>query len=79
MGSGRGSLWFSALLPVEPGSPAAEAGLRRGDLILEVDRKPVKKLKSYNERLRKAKSKESILFLIKREDHTRFVAVKTKE
>ena len=33
---------------VEPGGPAGEAGLRRGDVILEVNRKPVKDAAAYN-------------------------------
>ena len=32
---------------VEPGSPADEAGLRRGDVILEVNREPVKDADAY--------------------------------
>lgn len=63
---------------VEPNKPAAEAGLKRGDLILEVNQQPIKTLKDYKEVLKAAKKGESILLLIKRENHTRFVAVKTE-
>lgn len=63
---------------VEPNKPAAEAGLRRGDLILEVNQQPIKTLKDYKKVLKAAKKDESILLLIKRENHTRFVAVKVK-
>lgn len=63
---------------VEPNKPAAEAGLKRGDLILEVNQQPVNTIKEYKKIMRAAKKTESILFLIKRENHTRFVAVKTE-
>lgn len=62
----------------EPGTPAFEAGIKRGDLILEVNRQTVSDLKKYIKILRNAKKGESILFLIKRENHTRFVVIKLK-
>lgn len=63
---------------VKPNSPAAEAGLNRGDLILEINRNPVATVKDFKEFLQQAKDDKSILLLIKREDHTRFVVLKTK-
>ncbi len=59
---------------VTPDSPAADAGLRRGDLILEINRQPVSDLSAYAEMLKSNEGKR-ILFLIKRNDHTRFVVV----
>jgi serine protease Do len=61
---------------VEPGSPAAEAGLRRGDVILEVDRKKIEDVKILSEILDKAKDKKSVLFLVNRGGRTIFIAVK---
>lgn len=66
------------VVDVEPNKPGAEAGLKRGDLILEVNQKPVTTIKQYKKTMRAAKKTESILFLIKRDNHTRFVAIKTK-
>lgn len=62
----------------EAGSPAFEAGLRRGDLILEVNQKPVKDVASYNAAMSKVKEEGSVLFLVKRKGHTRFVAIRFK-
>ncbi len=61
---------------VEPASPAAEAGLRRGDVILEVDRKLVENTEALSRVLEASKDKGSILFLIHRGGRTIFIAVK---
>ncbi|HVO83837.1 MAG TPA: DegQ family serine endoprotease [Syntrophobacteria bacterium] len=61
---------------VEPGSAAEDGGLRRGDLIKEMDHKPVQTLDDYRRQLNKAKQGESILFLVKRGNQTFFVTVK---
>ncbi|MCK5226995.1 MAG: DegQ family serine endoprotease [Desulfobulbaceae bacterium] len=63
---------------VEQGSSASEAGLRRGDILLEVNRKPVSDLKEFNKVMRTSKKEKSVLMLIKRKNHTRF-AVITRE
>jgi serine protease Do len=59
---------------VAPGSPAEEAGVRRGDVILEVDRYEVKNTAQLQERLEE--SDESTLLLVKRGDSTLFVPLK---
>ncbi|MFC1523149.1 DegQ family serine endoprotease [Thermodesulfobacteriota bacterium] len=64
---------------VEPDSPAAEAGLRRGDVILEVNQSPVADLKTYNSIVGKAKNTEKLLYLITRNQHTRFVVMSRGE
>jgi serine protease Do len=61
---------------VEPGSPAAEAGLRRGDVVLEVDRRKIENVEALSEILEKAKDKTSVLFLVNRGGRTIFIAVK---
>jgi serine protease Do len=48
-------------------SPAAEAGLRQGDIILEVDRARMKTENDFEARLKKYKPGDKILLLIKRE------------
>jgi serine protease Do len=61
---------------VEPESPAAEADIRKGDVILEVDRKPVKNVEDFQQAMEKAKDQENILFLIRRGDSNLFVVVR---
>lgn len=61
---------------VEPGSPGDEAGLRRGDVILEIDRKPVRSLADYGKALGETKKGRGILFLVRRGESTLFLALK---
>jgi serine protease Do len=61
---------------VDTGSAAEDAGLSRGDLIKEMDHKPVQTVNEYRHQLKKAKQGEAILFLIKRGTQTFFVTVK---
>ncbi|HZP43258.1 MAG TPA: DegQ family serine endoprotease [Candidatus Binatia bacterium] len=61
---------------VDPSGPAAESGLRRGDVILEVNRQQVKDVDGYRKAIRAAGKGKSILFLVRRGDNTIFLAVK---
>ncbi len=63
---------------VEPGSPAAEAGIRQGDVIREVNRSPVKDTESFFKKVEEAKS-GSILFLIQRGKNSLFVTVTPRQ
>lgn len=60
---------------VEPGSPASEAGLRRGDLIKEVNRQSVRSLSDYNEAMASVDEGESFLLLVRRSDYTLYISV----
>jgi serine protease Do len=62
---------------VQPGSPAAEKGLQRGDLIIEADRKPMSDPAMVAEAVRTAAERgdEAILLLVKRDGQDRFVAL----
>jgi serine protease Do len=62
---------------VEPGSSAAEAGLRRRDIILEVNRQPVEDVAEYREAMRLAAKDKSVLFLVRRGENTIFLALKS--
>lgn len=61
---------------VVPGSSADEAGLQAGDIIREINRKPVRDLSDYRKTTKSAARDKSILFLIQREDNTIFFALK---
>jgi serine protease Do len=62
---------------VAPGSAAAEAGLRREDVILEVDKKAVKDMASLDETL--ADTDDGALLLIRRGDATIFVPLRAPQ
>lgn len=57
---------------VKPGSPAHEASLRRGDVILEVEQKPVASARDVKQAVGE---KESVLLLVQRKETKRFVAM----
>jgi serine protease Do len=61
---------------VDPGGSAADAGLRRGDVILEVNRQPVKDAEAYRKAVKAVGKGKSVLFLVRRGDNTIFLAVK---
>ncbi|MCX5908613.1 MAG: DegQ family serine endoprotease [Deltaproteobacteria bacterium] len=63
---------------VEPGSPAADAGIQRGDVVQEVNRKPVKDVEDFNQKLEKAKGQASVLLFIQRGQRNLFAAVTPK-
>ena len=63
---------------VEAGSPAENAGIQKGDVIHEVDRKPVKDVRGLMDQIAKAKDKESILLLVQRGGNRLFAAVTPK-
>lgn len=58
---------------VRPSTPAAEAGLRRGDVIQEVNRTPVKNASDFERSL--ANSKEEALLLVNRNGSRLFLTV----
>jgi len=60
---------------VEPGSEADQKGIAPGTLIMEVDRKPVKNIKDFNEAIEKAAKEGTILLLVQSEGYRRFVAL----
>jgi serine protease Do len=63
---------------VEPGSPAADAGIQTGDIIREVNRKPVKDANDLVQKIEQAKDQNSILLLVQRGQNNMFAAVTPK-
>jgi len=61
---------------VESGSPADEAGLRRGDVILEVNRQAIEDTDNYKAALKKVEKGKNVLFLVRRGENTIFLALK---
>jgi serine protease Do len=61
---------------VEPGSAADEAGVRRGDVIVEVDRKPVRSVEDYRKAIGGSRKGRGVLFLVRRGESTLFLALK---
>ncbi len=61
---------------VEPGSRAEEAGLQKRDVILEVNRSPVKDVNAYQQALKAGGKGSIVLLLVKRGDSTLYFALK---
>jgi serine protease Do len=63
------------VVSVEPGSPADEAGIQRGDLILEINRAPVKTVDEAMDAIAKADDKDALLLLVQRDQGSLFIAM----
>lgn len=61
---------------VDPGSVADEAGIRRGDVILEVDRKPIRGIDEYKKAVGGIRKGKGVLLLVRRGESTLFLALK---
>jgi serine protease Do len=61
---------------VDDGSPADEAGLRRGDVLVEVNQKKIDNLRDYRAALGRVGSGDSLLLLVRRGDSVLYVALK---
>ena len=61
------------VVQVQPNSPAAEAGIQQGDIIEEVNRKPVKSTSDFRNAL--GQSSKSVLLLIQRDGKTSYRVV----
>ncbi len=61
---------------VVSGSPGDDAGIQTGDVIREVNKKPVKDLSDYRKEIEKAGPDKSVLFLLNRGDQAFYVSIK---
>jgi serine protease Do len=64
---------------VAPDSLGDEAGLQPGDIIREIDRKPIRDLSDYRKAVESTVQSKSVLFLVQREDNTMFLALRKEE
>ena len=64
------------VVAVEPNSPGEQAQLQRGDVILEVNRKPVESEAEFTSAVRQPGPGKSVLLLVRRGENTIFMAIK---
>jgi serine protease Do len=67
------------VVQVEANSPAAEAGVSPGDIILEVDQAPVKTLGEFNKKISSYGAGDTVLLLINRRGSTLYITLKIRE
>ena len=61
---------------VNPNSPAEEAGLKAGDIILKINRTRIQVMKDFTDEVARSSKQETIMLLIKREEATLFVTIR---
>ncbi len=63
---------------VQQGSPADQAGVEVGDIIREVNQRPVNSVKDFEQSVRQSKRGDRLLLLVQRGENTVFFALKRK-
>ena len=61
---------------IQPGSPAENADLRAGDIVTEINKKPVRNVADFKELMKKASLKDGVVVLVKRENVTFYAVIK---
>jgi serine protease Do len=61
---------------VEPGTPASDAGLREGDVLMEAGREPVTTVASLKTQLKKITPGKTVLLKVRRQDANVFLALR---
>jgi serine protease Do len=67
------------VMDIKPGSLAAEAGIQAGTLIMEVNRKPVRNVKGFNEAIEKAQNDGKVLLRVRDEEWTRLLMLRLSQ
>ncbi len=67
------------IVNVERGTVAEESGLRPGDIVLEINKKPIKTLGDYTQALESIKGGNTALFLVKRGENTIYAAIRKEK
>jgi serine protease Do len=63
------------IIEVERGSPAELGGLRRGDLIKEINHNPIKDIRDFIREMDRIDLQKGVIFLIRREDHQLYLSI----
>ena len=63
---------------IQPGGPADQAGIEVGDVIREVNQRPVNTAKDFEQSARQSKRGDRVVLLVQRGDNTVFLALKRK-
>ena len=61
---------------VQPGSPADRAGVRSGDVILEIDNAPVTSMATFSKAIKKLKSGETAIVVVQRGERSQILEMK---
>jgi serine protease Do len=64
------------VINVQPGSVADDGGIQRGDVIREVNRKPVKNLNDYRKAMEQTEKDQVAVFLLQRGNASLYVTLK---
>jgi len=64
------------LVEVEENSPAAEAGFQPGDIILQIDQEPVKRIDAFTQAINQYRRGDIVLFLVNRGGSTVFLTLR---
>lgn len=64
------------IVRVKPGSTAEDVGVREGDIVLEVNRKPVTSIKSYERAVSGLAKDQAVLLLLKRKGQTIYLTLR---
>lgn len=63
------------VVKIEPGSPAEDAGLRKGDIVEEIDRQKISNLNEFNKVAARVKPSESVLMFVNRSGRKFYIAL----
>jgi len=64
------------VINVEPGTPAADAGLREGDILVDAGREPVTTVAQLKDQIKKTPPGKTVLLKVRREDANVFLALR---
>ena len=71
--------WGKRLAVRIPKAIADEAGLKPGDVILEISRKQISSIDDYRNAVKELEKGKSALFLVKRGENTIYIGIKMEE